>query len=620
MKGTTRDKARRKNGPLSVPHGYGTIVRNAPAAHLSAVHEVRPPSFAPPRPYNRGEAQEETALTAHPHPRPHAAPRHDDAPAQPSQTASASIHSLDVAALLAALPDRIADIPARLAAHDPHRVALIEEARDADSAAAARLRVITRAQLAEAVDATAALLRERGVRGGDRVMIVAENSVAQIVLLFAATRLDAWALVSNARLSAVELDAICAHARPRLTAYVVASSSDAQAHAQRHGATPAPAGPVDIGAWHWQTDKPARDTESTFPEPVETQPDRQCAALIYTTGTTGTPKGVMLSHRNLLFIAAVSSTLRRVNADDVVYAVLPISHVYGLASVSLGSLYAGATLRLAPRFVPKAVRRALADEHVSIFQGVPAMHAKLLDYLQTERLEWRAPRLRFAYSGGSPLDAALKARVESAYGVTLHNGYGMTESSPTVAQTLLDAPRADCSVGHAIPGVEVRYVSPEGHDVPRGEIGELWVRGPNVMLGYYRNPELARATVTEDGWLKTGDLAREDADGAMHIVGRSKELIIRSGFNVYPSEVEHVLNAHPAVMQSAVVGRPVEGNEEVIAFVELVAGATVTTQALDEWCGARLAPYKRPAHIRVIPALPAASTGKILKHKLRELA
>ncbi|WP_255219107.1 class I adenylate-forming enzyme family protein [Paraburkholderia kururiensis] len=599
---------RRRICPSHMPH------RPHP---LSTLHMPHTASFAPPRPYNRGEAQEETALTARPH--PHAAPRYDDAQAQPSHTAPVSSRSLDVATL----PDRIADIPMRLAAHDPHRIALIEDAHDADEADREGLRVITRAQLAEAVDATAARLREHGVRGGDRVMIVAENSVAQIVLLFAAARLDAWALVSNARLSAAELDAIRAHARPRLTAYVVASSPNARAHAQRHGATPAPAGPVDIGAWHWQTDKSdasgTRNTESALAEPVETQADRQCATLIYTTGTTGTPKGVMLSHRNLLFIAAVSSTLRRVNADDVVYAVLPISHVYGLASVCLGSLYAGATLRLAPRFVPEAVRRALADEHVSIFQGVPAMHAKLLDYLQTEHLEWRAPRLRFAYSGGSPLDAALKVRVESAYGVTLHNGYGMTESSPTVAQTLLDAPRADCSVGHAIPGVEVRYVSPEGRDVPRGEIGELWVRGPNVMLGYYRSPELTRAAVTGDGWLKTGDLAREDADGAMHIVGRSKELIIRSGFNVYPSEVEHVLNAHPAVMQSAVIGRPVEGNEEVIAFVELAAGATVTTQALDEWCSACLAPYKRPAQIRVMPALPAASTGKILKHKLREL-
>jgi acyl-CoA synthetase (AMP-forming)/AMP-acid ligase II len=327
----------------------------------------------------------------------------------------------------------------------------------------------------------------------------------------------------------------------------------------------------------------------------------------------------MLSHRNLLFIAAISSTLRRVNADDVVYAVLPISHVYGLASVCLGSLYAGATLRLAPRYAPEAVRHALAEEHVSIFQGVPAMHAKLLEYLQAQGLPWSAPRLRFAYSGGSPLDAALKSRVEGVYGVTLHNGYGMTESSPTVSQTMLEAPRADCSVGPAIPGIEVRFVGLDGKDVAPGEVGELWVRGPNVMLGYYRNPQQTETAVTPDGWLKTGDLARQDADGAMHIAGRSKELIIRSGFNVYPAEVEHVLNAHPDVVQSAVIGRAVAGNEEVVAFVELTGGAITTPADLAAWCEARLAPYKRPAEINVLAALPAASTGKILKHRLRDL-
>jgi long-chain acyl-CoA synthetase len=147
----------------------------------------------------------------------------------------------------------------------------------------------------------------------------------------------------------------------------------------------------------------------------------------------------------------------------------------------------------------------------------------------------------------------------------------------------------------------------------------LWVRGPNIMLGYYRNPEQTAATITAEGWLKTGDLARQDVDGALHIVGRSKELIIRSGFNVYPAEVEHVLNAHPEVMQSAVVGRAVEGNEEVVAFVELKAGAKVTPEELIAWCGERLAPYKRPAEVRPLAALPAASTGKILKHRLRDL-
>jgi len=516
-------------------------------------------------------------------------------------TSSPCRPTIDVPALLAALPARISDLATLAAARDPQHVALIEDARR-----------LTNAQLADAVEAAAALLRQWGVRGGDRVMIVAENSIAQIVLLFATARLDAWALVSNARLSAAELDAIRAHAQPRVTAYAVESSRDAGQHAQRHRANEAPHIAPDIGAWSYTVDASAQA------EPVEAANYRQCAALIYTTGTTGAPKGVMLSHRNLLFIAAVSSRLRQVRPDDVVYAVLPISHVYGFASVCLGSLYAGATLRLAPRFAPESVRAALADEGVTIFQGVPAMHAKLLEHLRTHGHAWRAPRLRFVYSGGSPLDAALKAHVERSYGLPLHNGYGMTESSPTVAQTMLDAPRSDCSVGEVIPGVEVRFVGLDGADAAPGEVGELWVRGPNVMLGYYRSPEQTRAAVTQDGWLKTGDLARQDPDGALHIVGRSKDLIIRSGFNVYPAEVEHVLNAHPQVVQSAVIGRPVEGNEEVVAFVELGEHATATPAELAAWCAQRLAPYKRPAEVKILAALPAASTGKILKHRLRE--
>jgi long-chain acyl-CoA synthetase len=233
----------------------------------------------------------------------------------------------------------------------------------------------------------------------------------------------------------------------------------------------------------------------------------------------------------------------------------------------------------------------------------------------------QAPHLRYLYAGGSPLDPALKRTVEERFALPLHNGYGLTETSPTVSQTRLDAPRADTSVGPPIPGVEVRIVDIAERDVDAGAVGELWVRGPNVMRGYYRDPQATAAAITSEGWLRTGDLARQEADGALFIVGRSKDLIIRSGLNVYPSEVESVLNAHPAVAQSVVVGRQVaDGNEEVVAFVELAAGHDADAAELAAHAAAQLAPYKRPSEIRVMTALPASPTGKVLRGQLKTLA
>ncbi|WP_287496084.1 AMP-binding protein [Pandoraea sp. CB10b_02] len=506
------------------------------------------------------------------------------------------------ATLLANLPARIDTLPARIAAHAPARTALIDDCGR-----------VTYGELARAVSACATRLRGHGVRGGDRVMIVGENSIAYVVLLLAVASLDAWPLLCNARLSATELRAIREHARARCAAYTVDASPDAAAHARADAATVAwPE--LAPGAIAVSDTDPASEAEA-----VQADPARQCAALIYTTGTTGTPKGVCLSHRNLMFVAAVSSTLRRVCVEDVAYGVLPISHVYGLTSVCLGTLYAGATLRLAARFTPEAVLDALARDGLTILQGVPAMHARLMAYVASRNAPLVAPRLRFVYSGGSPLDAALKARVEAFYGLPVHNGYGLTESSPTVSQTRLDAPRKDCAVGPAIPGVAVRIVAPDGRDLPDGEVGELWVRGPNVMLGYYRAPELTAAAIDADGWLRTGDLAHREADGALFVAGRAKELIIHSGFNVYPTEVEQALASHPDVLQAAVLGRARDGNEEVVAFVQARPGHDIDVSALAAWAAGRLAPYKRPAQILVLDALPAASTGKVLKHKLRAL-
>jgi acyl-CoA synthetase (AMP-forming)/AMP-acid ligase II len=506
---------------------------------------------------------------------------------------------IDVDALLAGLPARIDAIPRAVASRTPDAPALIEAGR-----------TLGYRQLVEAIDRQAVLLRELGVRAGDRVLLVSENCAAQVALLFAAATLDAWIVNVNARLSAPELEAIRVHSGARIAAYTAAVSPEARAHAERAGADayadPA-LGEIMIGPLD----------EDCAPEPQALEP---VASLVYTTGTTGQPKGVMLSHRNLLFVAAVSSRLRGLVPQDRAWGVLPVSHVYGLTSVMLGTLTAGACLHLAPRFTPEAMLAAIRDDGLTIVQGVPAMYARLLEKLG-DPAQPLASKLRFAYAGGSPLDPDLKRRVERVLGVPLHNGYGLSEASPTVSQTRLDAPRADTSVGAAIPGVELRIVGKDGEAVAPGVDGELWVRGPNLMQGYYRAPEATAAAMKPGGWLNTGDMARQDPDGALFIVGRTKELIIRSGFNVFPLEVETVLNAHPAVTQSAVVGRLLaDGNEEVVAFVQPAPRAQVGADALQAWAAGRLAPYKRPSRIVLMDALPAAATGKVLKHVLKTMA
>lgn len=500
------------------------------------------------------------------------------------------------------LPRRVGELARRGAERFGAAPALVEAARRLDFR-----------ELARAVDDAAAALDRLGVGPGDRALIVNENCAAALVLALAATLRDAWPVLVNARLSPRELDTIRAHCAPRRTFFTTEVSAEAARHAAALAADPvalAGVGVVAVGP---------RD-DGAAPEPVPDDPAAQVAALIYTSGTMGTPKGVMLSHRNLLFAAATGAGLRRLAPGDRVYAALPVSHVFGLASVSMSALLAGAAVQLVPRFTPEGLAAALADEGISVLPGVPAMYAGLLDYLRRTGRAPAAPRARFLYAGGAPLDAQLKADVEAFFGQPLHNGYGLTETSPTVSQTRLDAPRADLSIGPPVPGIEIRIVGADGRAVARGATGELHVRGPNVMLGYYRAPESTAEVLGADGWFRTGDLARADGEGYLFIAGRTKELIIRSGFNVYPIELEGVLNQHPAVSQSAVVGRAVAGDEEVVAFVELRAGANATGAELRAFAAAQLAPYKQPAEVVVLPALPATATGKVLKAKLRDLA
>jgi len=295
-----------------------------------------------------------------------------------------------------------------------------------------------------------------------------------------------------------------------------------------------------------------------------------------------------------------------------------MSHAVGLSVVLLGRLLSAATLYLAPRFDPEATLKILEKDQFTVVLGAPSMFALLLEYCQIKALtSLRFPSLRIISSSGAPLQPAIKARTESLFGMVLHNGYGVTECSPTIAQTRVETPRTDISVGRVFPGAQVKLVGLDRQPVDDGETGELWVHGPGVMKGYYRAPDQTAEAIDAEGWFNTRDLARFE-DGNLFIVGRTKELIVRFGFNVYPAEVETVLNSHPSVIRSAVIGRPAkaEGGEEVVAFIQPSPNSTVTIEELTTFAARHLAPYKRPSAIFLVAEMPVTPTGKIAKADL----
>src|SRR5580692_2420128 len=509
--------------------------------------------------------------------------------------------------LLKSLPESIGEVIKRWAERSADRLALVENGGS-----------WTYRQLDAVVTATVAWLRDSGVRAGDRVMLVCENCRAFIAIFLALTEMDGWPVLANARLSAREIDDIRDHCGARRVIYMTSVSPHATQHAKRHSAVigeVAGLGAIGVGALNEQVE----------PEPIEKNSSsaERVAALIYTSGTTGLPKGVVLTHRNLLFIAAVSARIRSLTPEDRLYGVLPMSHAVGLSVVLLGTLLSGATLYLSPRFDPVAALATLERDRLSIVLGVPAMFALLADYAKAKKLSGplKFPALRIISSSGAPLQLAVKSAVESLFGMTLHNGYGVTECSPTIAQARVDEPRSDLSVGRVLPGVEIKLVDSRGQKVGDGEVGELWVRGPNVAKGYYRAPEETAAAINPDGWFNTRDLARLEG-GHLFIVGRTKELIVRFGMNVYPAEVEAVLNTHPEVVRSAVIGRLVqgaEGGEEVVAFIQLSPGSSVSTSELADHAAKNLAPYKRPSQILLVREMPLTPTGKVRKEELPKM-
>jgi long-chain acyl-CoA synthetase len=503
------------------------------------------------------------------------------------------------------LPERISDVIKPWSERSPEKPALAEASG-----------VWTYRQLASAITDAQKWLLDSGVLPGDRVLIVCENCRAFVALLFAVAGLDAWPVLVNARLSARELDEIRDHCGARRVIYTTSVSPHAREHAKRHGAVvqeTAGLGSIAIGPLH----------EKVEPEPIGADVSQRVAALIYTSGTTGLPKGVMLTHRNLLFVAAASAKIRSLSPNDRLYGVLPMSHAVGLSVVLLGSLLSGATLYLASRFDPVAALGTLEKEQLTVVLGAPGMFSLLADYAKMKGLKsLKFPALRIISSSGAPLQPALKSQVESLFGMVLHNGYGVTECSPNISQAKVGERRTDTSVGQVLAGVEVRLVGYDQQPLADGEVGELWVRGPNVMKGYYRAPEETSSAVNPEGWFNTRDLARLE-NGYLFIVGRTKELIVRFGENVYPAEVEAVLNSHPGVVRSAVIGRTVEGTEggeEVVAFVQLSPSSQTSEAELAQHAAQHLAPYKRPSHILLVHSMPLTPTGKVVKGELAKIA
>ncbi|CUS04812.2 Long-chain-fatty-acid--CoA ligase [Candidatus Promineifilum breve] len=343
------------------------------------------------------------------------------------------------------------------------------------------------------------------------------------------------------------------------------------------------------------------------------------AVILYTSGTTGQPKGAELSHSNMLLNARLSDSMYEAQPDDVHLVTLPLFHSFGQSVQMNTGFYNKSALTLLPRFDADAALSIMQRDKVTIFAGVPTMYWAMLNHPNPEKFDIAgiAANLRLAVSGGSAMPVEVMRAFGEKFGVQILEGYGLSETSPVATFNRLDRPAKPGSIGLPVWGVQVRLVDPLDQDVPQGEMGEILLKGHIVMKGYYKKPE-ATAEAMRGGWFHTGDLARMDEEGYIYITDRVKDMIIRGGFNVYPREIEEVMITHPAVSLAAVVGVPHESHgEEVKAYVILKPGQTVDEAELIDWCRGCMASYKYPRLIEIRESLPMTATGKILKRELK---
>ncbi len=354
-------------------------------------------------------------------------------------------------------------------------------------------------------------------------------------------------------------------------------------------------------------------------EPVREVADRTAedtAVILYTSGTTGKPKGAELTHANLYRNSAgVSQKLGEMSEDDVLLGALPLFHSFGQTCTMNSAVSVGATVTMLPRFDPDKALEIIDRDKVTIFQGVPTMYNAMLHSASCDNADCSS--LRTCMSGGAAMPAELMRAFEERFGCIILEGYGLSETSPVASFNHPDKERKPGSIGTPIEGVEMQVWDDDGNEVAQGEVGEIVIRGHNIMKGYWNRDDANKEAITEEGWFRTGDVAKVDEDGYFFIVDRKKDLIIRGGYNVYPREIEEVLYEHPAIQEAAVVGVPHdELGEEVGAAVVLKEGESVEADELKSYVKEQVAAYKYPRRIWFVDELPKGPTGKILKREI----
>ncbi len=482
----------------------------------------------------------------------------------------------------------------RTAQHHPDNVALrLDDA------------TLTYAELDRASQLMAGVLAERGVRPGDRVGLMLPNVPHWAVIYFGILRAGAVAVPMNPLLMEREV------------AYYLKDSGAKLMFAWHDFADEAQAGAKLADAELHSVDAAEFEAFLQASTPVDGVVDREggdTAVLLYTSGTTGQPKGAELTHDNIRRnVEIVNDDLLGLTSDDVIFGGLPLFHVFGQTAGLNAAVAAGATVTLLPRFDPTKALEVLVRDEVTIFEAVPTMYVALLNHPDREAHD--VPGIRVCVTGGSAMPVEVMHGFEAAFGCVILEGYGLSETSP-LASCNLPGKRKPGSIGIPITGVDFRVVDDEGNDVAAGDVGEIAIRGHNVMKGYWNKPE-ATAAAIKDGWFHTGDVARQDEEGFYFIVDRKKDLIIRGGYNVYPREIEEVFYEHPAVGEVAVIGTPHEAlGEEVAAVVALKPGAEATPDELRDFVKTRVAAYKYPRFVELVDALPKGPTGKILKREI----